>query len=83
MSDIRTIRVMKEQKVNGKRQTWGVYQQRKGVSATVWDRLGGTSTYYEASYARSVAEGFVYIRAWQRSMGRGSAYYTATGRYDA
>ena len=72
--------VAKMQKVSGLPQMWAVYDQRKGVSATVWERREYTRncfrTAFEARrYCEVMQEGA--ITAWSRHVGRGSAYYTA------
>ena len=74
----KVISVQKLLKVNGKRQTWGVFELREGVSARVWDRSTvAPGEYFMAAYARSVAEQVYDVGGlmWQRNQGRGSAYY--------
>lgn len=72
-----SLMIAKEQKRNGKRQTWALYAMRKGVSATVWERVPDVLPYYSAHYLMDVASQLYDLRGerWQRNQGRGSANY--------
>ena len=69
--------VSKEHKVTGKRQTWALRVQRAGASATVWDRVPGTWTYFKAADAMAAADQQFPVGPWHKNTGRGNAYYTA------
>ena len=67
------VMVSKAQKVNGKRQTWQVFTLRPNVSATVWEPTG--RDYFQAGYAKTVAEQTFGPISWRRATGRGSANF--------
>lgn len=81
----RNFIVSKEQKVNGKRQTWALRFNRLNVSATVWDRVPGTREYYTARDAmRAALQQFDMAGNFQLyCRGRGSAVYFVYGEYQS